>query len=101
VRRLRFHPDARDEYRSATEDYAAVSSVAPAFVAAVERGLRLARALPGVAGPVPSSKLDLRRYVLRRFPYVLVYLVEPGEIVVLAVAHTHRRPGYWRRRLRG
>jgi plasmid stabilization system protein ParE len=42
----------------------------------------------------------VRRCRLTRFPYGLIYAVENGEIVVLAVAHLHRRPDYWRERLR-
>lgn len=99
MRRYRFHPKAQDEFQAAAEEYAAVSSVAPAFVP--PSSAPSARSIPGAAGPVRSSKVDLRRFVLHRFPYVIVYLVDPGEIVVLAVAHTRRRPGYWRRRLRG
>lgn len=42
---------------------------------------------------------DVRRCRLNRFPYGLIYAVEDGDILVLAVAHLHRRPGYWRDRL--
>ena len=41
----------------------------------------------------------LRRCRLSRFPYGLIYAVEHGDILVLAVAHLHRRPDYWRDRL--
>ena len=40
----------------------------------------------------------LRRILVRRFPYGLVYRVEPDAIFIVAVAHLRRRPGYWRRR---
>lgn len=42
----------------------------------------------------------LRRCRLNRFPYGLIYAVENGDILVLAVAHLHRKPGYWRERLK-
>jgi hypothetical protein len=35
------------------------------------------------------------------FPYDVVYQVEQDELQVLAVAHQHRKPGYWRERLSG
>jgi plasmid stabilization system protein ParE len=44
---------------------------------------------------------DVRRCRLSRFPYGLIYSVEKGDILVLAVAHLHRRPDYWRDRLKG
>lgn len=40
----------------------------------------------------------VRRFRLGRFPYGLIYVVEADEIVVLAVAHMHRKPHYWRQR---
>jgi plasmid stabilization system protein ParE len=40
-----------------------------------------------------------RRILLDRFPYQLVYRVEGDEIVIYAVAHQKRRPGYWRKRV--
>ena len=41
----------------------------------------------------------IRRCRLGRFPYGLIYAVDNGDILVLAVAHLHRRPDYWRDRL--
>jgi plasmid stabilization system protein ParE len=41
----------------------------------------------------------VRRCRLSRFPYGLIYTIENGDILVLAVAHLHRRPDYWRDRL--
>ena len=41
----------------------------------------------------------VRRFRLGRFPYGVIYAVEEDEIVVLAVAHLHRKPDYCRSRL--
>jgi plasmid stabilization system protein ParE len=41
----------------------------------------------------------LRRYVLKRFPYSLVYRPTDGRILVLAVMYHKRRPEYWRDRI--
>jgi hypothetical protein len=41
----------------------------------------------------------IRRCRLTRFPYGLIYAVEDGDILVVAVAHLHREPDYWRERL--
>lgn len=32
------------------------------------------------------------------FPYMLIYTIEESEIIVLAVAHQHRKPNYWKNR---
>lgn len=41
----------------------------------------------------------IRRCRLRRFPYGVIYTAVDGDPLVLAIAHLHRRPGYWRERL--
>lgn len=47
------------------------------------------------AGP----SCDLRFAYVERFRYVVHFAIEPDEVVVLAVAHAARRPGYWLLRL--
>lgn len=42
----------------------------------------------------------VRRCRLSRFPHGLIYAIEDGGILVLAVAHLHREPDYWRDRLK-
>jgi toxin ParE2 len=42
----------------------------------------------------------IRRCRLSRFPYGLIYALDEGDILVLAVAHLHRRPDYWRDRVK-
>ena len=42
-----------------------------------------------------SGPHEIRRQMLHRFPYAVVYLCRPNEIVVVAVAHTRRRPLHW------
>ena len=41
---------------------------------------------------------DVRRCPVEGFPYQVIFEIRPDEIVVLAVAHGSRRPGYWNRR---
>ena len=41
----------------------------------------------------------LRRVLVPKFPYGLLYRVEPERIYIVAVMHLHRRPAYWRSRL--
>jgi toxin ParE1/3/4 len=43
---------------------------------------------------------EIRIAQTRRFPYGLLFTVEPDEILIVAVMHLHRRPGYWKRRVR-
>jgi len=46
-----------------------------------------------------AKDLEIRRALLPRFPYALVFFELPSEIRVLAVAHAKRRPDYWLNRL--
>lgn len=43
----------------------------------------------------------LRNAVLHRFPFTIIYSPEPEEILIVAVAHQRRRPGYWEGRIDG
>lgn len=43
---------------------------------------------------------ETRRCRLRRFPYSVVYTQDGADLLVLAIAHQHRKPRYWRNRLR-
>ena len=41
----------------------------------------------------------VRRRILRRFPYSILYTVDRTEVLIVAIAHQSRRPGYWSRRV--
>ena len=46
----------------------------------------------------PVLEEGIRRCLVNRFPYGILYSIEPDRIFVLAVMHLHRRPGYWKER---
>ncbi len=47
----------------------------------------------------PPRDPPIRRLLMRRFPFAIGYQVFDGDdVLVLAVAHTHRAPMYWVRR---
>jgi toxin ParE2 len=46
-----------------------------------------------------SLSQNTRRCRTHRFPYGIIYQVRPDEILVVAVAHLHRRPDYWKGRI--
>jgi plasmid stabilization system protein ParE len=47
----------------------------------------------------PMYDHGTRHYLLRRYPFSVVYRVEPARILIVAVAHGRRRPAYWTSRL--
>jgi toxin ParE1/3/4 len=46
----------------------------------------------------PAYQHGARHYLLRRYPFSVVYRIEPERVLVVAVMHHRRRPGYWRQR---
>jgi len=38
---------------------------------------------------------DVRKCLLHKFPYKLLYSIEEDHVFVIAVAHQHRKPDYW------
>ena len=48
----------------------------------------------------PEITPGLRRCLLARFPYELIYGLDDDTIVVVAVAHLHREPRYWLDRMK-
>ena len=51
--------------------------------------------------PLASTEIDpgIRRCLLARFPYGLIYGIDEDLIIVIAVSHLHRQPRYWIDRL--
>ncbi|MBF0137215.1 MAG: type II toxin-antitoxin system RelE/ParE family toxin [Magnetococcales bacterium] len=93
---IRFLDAAQQELDEAVSFHEGqVTGLGRAFLAEVLAALDLVRRYPA-AWPLSTNT---RRYRLRRFPYGLIYHVDGSDILVVAVAHLHRRPEYWRNRL--
>ncbi len=56
---------------------------------------------PALSPPVRgvAKRLSVRRRVIARFPYSIVYVELETEVLILAVAHSRRRPAYWHKRV--
>jgi len=92
-----FHPKATEEFIEASLFYGRqVPGLGGAFVTEVERSVKLLVDQPEIGQIIDA---ELRRLVLYRFPYSLIYSIERNKIWIVAVAHQRRRPGYWRARL--
>jgi plasmid stabilization system protein ParE len=42
---------------------------------------------------------EVRRYLTKVFPYAVLYSIEDDYILIVAVMHCHREPGYWLHRV--
>ncbi len=93
-----FHQEAAAEYDAAFDWYLERSpEAALRFDAELERALTQIIAAPQRWAAGPHST---RRFLLRQFPFSLIYREQAsGSIQIVAVAHTSRKPGYWRQRL--
>lgn len=71
------------------------------FILAYEAILEHALKFPETGSLMTGLPLrqEFRRFLFKRFPYALVTMRLPDELVIVAVAHQHRKPGYWRKRL--
>jgi plasmid stabilization system protein ParE len=88
------HPEAQQDLREAAEFYReqAGAALSQSFLAEFEHGVNAILANPKVGAIFRGTR---RRYLLRRFPYSIIYQISTDELRVNAVAHQRRRPGYW------
>jgi len=93
---VRFHPAAQRELDEAADFYDLESTgLGSEFIDDVERAVVQVRDHPAAA---PIALEPVRKQVVAKFPYSVVYSVIDDTVVVLAVAHHRRRPFYWRHR---
>jgi plasmid stabilization system protein ParE len=95
-RAVEFHEEASLESAAATEWYLERSEMAASrFVTELKRAIALIAEAPQ---RWPTGVHGTRKFLLKRFPFSVVYREFPSKIQVVAVAHGHRRPGYWKNR---
>lgn len=92
-----FHPEALAEYEDAARYYAECEEgLELRFILALESAFRDIVRSPERWRIFES---DVRRYLVNVFPYAVLYSIECDSILVIAVMHCHREPGYWKHRL--
>jgi toxin ParE1/3/4 len=100
--RFRIHDAARAEANEAVEYYERRrADLGHRFMYEVREAYALIRRDP-TAMPlyeIPRTPRGIRRQLLSSFPYIVVFAAFEDEIIVFAIAHTARKPGYWRDRL--
>jgi plasmid stabilization system protein ParE len=92
-----FHPEALAEYEAAARYYSERDPVVGIrFVEAVED------AIERIADSPKRWRIfeeDIRRCLTRVFPYGVLYTIEHDFVLVVAVMHCSREPGYWKHRI--
>jgi plasmid stabilization system protein ParE len=95
--RYEFHPEALEEYDEAALRYAERElALALRFIEAVEDAIRRMLEAPTRWRVIEA---DVRRCLTRVFPYGILYTIEPDFVLIVAVMHCSREPGYWKQRL--
>ncbi len=93
---VRFHPAALEDAEEAAAWYAERSvRAAVRFLDELDRVIDVISRSPET---FPVFDAGLRRAILRRFPFYVVFRADAASVVVLAVAHGKRRPRFWRDR---
>ena len=97
VKPLDLHPAALAELKSEVAWYFERNEAAASnFVAELDRAIDLVISSPG---RWPKDSSGTRKFVLQRFPFAIAYREKETVVQILAIAHGHRRPAYWKDRL--
>lgn len=92
-----YHPDAEAELLEAVRFYERkVPGLGDRFLREFDAAIAAVRGAPDRWRIVEA---DVRRYVMRRFPYAIYYRIEGSELRILVVKHHSRHPDYWKYRL--
>lgn len=93
-----FHPEAEAEFDRSVEYY---EQCQPGL------GLEFAVEIYTTIGRIlqyPDAwfalSMNSRRCLVNRFPYGVIYQVKSNTLRIVAIAHLHRRPDYWTKRLK-
>lgn len=97
MKKTTFHEDADTEMIESARFYEERSlGLGLSFIDAVEQAVVHICENPKA---YPLLGDNVRRKLVNRFPYGVIFTIENDQIRVLAIAHLKRRPGYWRYRL--
>ncbi len=93
-----FHPEAETEFHAAIDYYEECEKelgydFAIEVYSVIQNILDYPRAWPVI-------EQDVRRCLTNRFPYGVLYSIEPDRIFILGVMHLHRTPDYWKHRVK-
>lgn len=97
MRRVGFHPGARKELRESVGYYETQQEgLGKRFLAAVRAAIERIQSYPLMCRTVEH---DFRQRRVLRFPYGLIFRLGEDRILI-DVMHLHRKPGYWKHRIR-
>jgi toxin ParE1/3/4 len=96
---LDVHPDVYAELEHSRVWYEErADNLGLEFIQEIDLAVETVRSAPEM-WPFIDEQQGIRRYLVHRFPYGVVYRVQPDIIHIIAVAHLRRHPDYWRSRV--
>jgi plasmid stabilization system protein ParE len=94
--RYEFHPEALAEYHDATHYFLERQpGLELRFIEEIEHAIHQILESPRQWRVFED---DVRRYLTHVFPYAILYTIESNYVLIIAVMHCSRKPGYWRHR---
>ena len=91
------YPEAEDEIKASVDWYEEqAGGLGVDFISELDRAINSIKTLPDVW---PKYQIHYQKFLLSRFPFSVVFEVEEHQIVVYAVMHNSRKPGYWNDRI--
>ncbi len=94
---FRWHPDALEEYEDAALFYGTREDGLDArFQTIIEEAIEDVCSTPEAWPPFLE---DTRRRVVNVFPYSVIYISEEASVLIVAIMHDSRKPGYWLNRI--
>lgn len=94
---LQFHPDVEIDIQDSFSWYESKSpGLGLRFLSEIEFALERI-----VVSPLefPKIKAQIRRCLVRKFPFAILFTLDGQDIFILTIMHTKRRPGFWADRL--
>ena len=95
--RIELREGAKDDFNESFDWYAERSHAAAiAFATALEEGFDQILATPD---RFPRTNRGCQYFPLSRYPFRVIFRQEANRLVIVAIAHAKRRPGYWHKRV--
>jgi len=92
-----FHPAARLEFIKAIDYYEeCIAGLGSDFYDEIHSAINLIMRYPEAWSQLSDRT---RKCLTYRFPYSIIYQMNNDEIRIISIAHTHRKPDYWRDRI--
>ena len=91
-----FHPKAADEFEEAVVYYEdCQTGLGKQLSQEIDASIKLILAFPHAWTILDD---EIRRILIRRFPFALLYILRNDEIYILTVMNLNRKPNYWKKR---